>query len=130
MDSFEIAYQRYVAGRSEIDHEILRPILKRIVTEAQSIPTDRRSLKNAFLALATFLVSPEGRTIPYCKAVDYFFCDWDELWTPTIAHLPQEFKETIETAGTDLYAGINQPEYHTSPEEFLRIVGSLKGEAS
>jgi len=82
-------------------------------------------MKNALLELAQFLTSSEGRTTAHLTAVDHFFCDWDELWTGATEHLPQQIKDVFKTIGIDLHGGLDQPEYHTTPEQLLEMVRKL-----
>src|SRR5258705_13095197 len=58
-------------------------------------PTELLVLKQAIVALLSFLASAAGRTDENCHAVDTFFCirdDWQTDWT----HLPSEFQLILD----------------------------------
>lgn len=75
-------------------------------------------IKEAITNLAVFLCS-EGRTTQNLTAVDFFFLDVDGLWTSNIPELPPDYTNLVNGIGTDLHGGIEQPEFHMTPEELL-----------
>ena len=127
MEDFDTVYKSTVGVRHGVDPTVLRSLLESVHSEALRTPTDRAKLRDALLALARFLLSSVGRTPEYCWAVDCFFEDPEDRWRRRASHLPTDLKGILDEFRF-LHGAVEQPTYHTTPEELLDIIGKIEVE--
>jgi hypothetical protein len=128
MANFDQVYTETVSPRDGIDADRLRPLLEQIYSEALRRPFDSTALRAALVDLARFLCSPVGRTSAYCYAVDYFFQDVSDLWISHTEDLPDEFRDVF-TEFCFLHGAVEQPKFHTTPEEILEMIQKIGAKA-
>jgi hypothetical protein len=92
-------------------------------------PTELSVLKQAIVALLSFLASAEGRTDENCHAVDTFFCirdDWQTDWT----HLPGKYQLILDDIGGCLHDTVSAPKiaenFDSTPEQLLVRVRTVE----
>ena len=110
-----------------LDHnaDALEQLVHRAYQEIARRPAEVADLKQAMVALLSYLASPEGRTDHNCMAVDTFFCirdDWEIEWD----HLPTDFQRILEDMGGALHDTVSSPNIagnlKSTPEQLLARV--------
>lgn len=103
----------------------LEQLVHRVYREIARRPPAPADLKEAMIALLSYLASPEGRTDRNCRRVDAFFCvrdDWETDWD----HLPEELRIILEDIGGILHDTLSAPEiaenFESTPEQLLARV--------
>ena len=124
MGDFSELYESTCTKLEDIEEGALRPLLEEVYESAIEIPAQLERLKRAFIALTTFLCSSQGRTAAHCWAVDHFFSDYDDHWLPLTAHLPEEYQDILGHFQF-LHGAVDEPEYHTAPEQLLEMAEKL-----
>lgn len=88
-------------------------------------PVGLGSLKQAMVALLSYLESPQGRTNFNCTVVNNFFCIRDQ-WESEWVHLPIEIRCILEAMGGELHDTISSPDiarnFEATPEQLLAKV--------
>lgn len=124
MDKFDEVYRSTVGTEGETESNAVRPLLRDVFMAATNETVDLYRLRAALDALATFLVSPKGRTQLHFDIVDYFFLDVHDQWFPFATHVPSSYHQVFGMF-RELHGALTQPRFHVSPEEILAEVRRL-----
>lgn len=124
MDKFDEAYRSTVGTDGEAESSAVRPLLRDVFVPATNEMVNLHSLRAALDALATFLVSPKGRTQMHFDIVDCFFTDVDNHWLPFATHVPSSYHRVFGMF-LELHGTLTLPRSHASPEEILAAVQRL-----
>ena len=111
---------------SEADPE-LTPLVHALHTQLTADPLQLAELKQALVALLTFLSSPRGRTDANCSAVDRFFTV-DDTWLSD--GLPDPVADIMADISGALHDTVSAPHiaenFQSTPEQLLERVRSLQ----
>jgi hypothetical protein len=111
---------------SEADPE-LTPLVHALHAQLTAAPLHLVNLKQALLALLTFLSTPRGRTDANCSAVDRFFTV-DESWVSD--RLPDPIADIMADISGALHDTVSDPHiaenFQCTPEQLLERVRSLQ----
>jgi len=87
--------------------DALEQLVHEVYQEIACRPVELADLKQAMVALPSYLASPEGRTDHNCRAVDRFFCIRDD-WDIDEGHLPTSLQRILEDMGGALHATVRR----------------------
>jgi hypothetical protein len=111
---------------SEADPK-LTPLVHALHTQLTADPLHLAELKQALVALLTFLSSPHGRTDENCSAVDRFFTV-DDTWLSD--GLPDPVADIMADISGALHDTVSAPHiaenFQSTPEQLLERVRSLQ----
>jgi len=114
-----------LATLREADPE-LTPLVKGLHAQLTADPLRVGELKDALIALLTFVSSPRGRTDANCSAVDHFFTV--DTWVSD--RLPDSFIEIMADVSGALHDTVSAPQiarsFSSTPEQLLERVRSLQ----
>jgi hypothetical protein len=115
-----------LATLREADPE-LTPLVQVLHAQLTADPLRVGELKDALIALLTFLSSPHGRTDANCSAVDHFFTV-DDTWVSD--RLPDSFMEIMADISGALHDTVSAPQiarnFSSTPEQLLERARSLQ----
>jgi hypothetical protein len=115
-----------LATLREADPE-LTPLVHALHAQLIADPLRLGELKDALVALLTFLSSPRGRTDANCSAVDHFFT-LDDMWVSD--RLPDSLMEIMADISGALHDTVSAPHiaqnFSSTPEQLLKRVRSLQ----
>ena len=127
MASFHEGYIRFCSAKG-VSQE-LRPLLSLVYNQIHVSPVNLPLLKEALVALTSFLSQPEHRTDENCKAVNLFFSinnHWDARWDG----LPEEYQSILDDISGCLHDTVSAPKiaenFESTPEQLLERVKQLK----
>jgi hypothetical protein len=115
-----------LAKLREADPE-LAPLVQALHAQLTMDPLRLSELKDALIALLTFLSSPRGRTDANCSAVDRFFTA-DHTWISD--RLPDAFADIMADISGALHDTVSTSHiaenFESTPEQLLERVRSLQ----
>lgn len=118
MTDFHEGYSKYCRGR-RVSRE-LRPLLALVYRLIHTSPPDLHALKEALVALMSFLCETANRTDANCRAVDLFFM-MDDHWSVRWDGLPEDFRELLDDIGGALHDTVSAPaiaeSFASTPEQ-------------
>jgi hypothetical protein len=120
MATFEEGYARF-CKKAGVSQE-LRPLLARVYDLIHEASVNLPALRDALVALLSFLCEPESRTSDNCRAVDLFFAV-DDHWTVKWDILPENYQRLLDDIGGALHNAVDAPDiaenFSSTPEQLL-----------
>ncbi len=127
MHKFHKGYKRFCSGKG-VSHR-LRPLIARVYINIHLPQYCLPDLRDAMIALFSFLCEPQNRTTANCLAVDLFFAISDH-WEVRWENLPGEYQDILEDVGGALHDTISFPDiaknFNSTPEQLLERAKKLK----
>ena len=118
MANFHEGYLRFCSGR-DVSRE-LKPLIAYVYHLIHTSPVDLKALREALIALMSFLCETANRTDANCRAVDLFF-EIDDHWGVRWENLPQDFQELLDDIGGALHDTFAAPaiaeNFASAPEQ-------------
>jgi hypothetical protein len=120
MATFEEGYANFCEKRG-VSQE-LRPLLARVYNLIHEASVNLPALRDALVALLSFLGEPENRTSDNCGAVDLFFAV-DDHWSVKWDILPENYQCLLDDIGGTLHDAANAPDiaenFSSTPEQLF-----------
>jgi hypothetical protein len=120
MATFEEGYTKFCMKRG-VSQE-LRALLARVYNLIHEASVNLPALRDALVALLSFLCEPENRTSDNCRAVDLFFAV-DDHWSVKWDILPENYQCLLDDVGGALHNTVNAPDiaqnFSSTPEQLL-----------
>lgn len=106
MANFHEGYLKFCRGR-RVSRE-LKPLLEHVYHLVHTSPVDLHALKEALVAVMSFLCESANRTDANCRSVDLFFM-MDDHWIVRWDNLPADFRELLDDIGGMLHDTSSAP---------------------
>ncbi len=118
MTNFHEGHLKFFRGR-RVSRE-LKPLLTHVYNLIHTSPVDLHALKEALVAVMSFLCETVNRTDANCRSVDLFFL-MDDHWSVRWEGLPEHFRELLDDIGGALHDTVGTPpiaeNFASTPEQ-------------